>query len=124
MGRISVKINLAALKNAAIITSGKNKDVDCILIPIEQNHLFRSEKGAVYLDVIGFETAPEKRKGKDTHMAKQSLDKKVLDAMTEDEKKAMPILGNFIDWDQSGESQGSQTEQGAKVVDTFEDLGF
>ena len=124
MGRISVKLNLAALKNAAIITSGKNKDVDCILIPIEQNHLFRSEKGAVYLDVIGFETAPEKRKGKDTHMAKQSLDKKVLDAMTEDEKKAMPILGNFIDWDQSGESQGSQTEQGAKVVDTFEDLGF
>ena len=124
MGRISVKINLAALKNAAIITSGKNKDVDCILIPIEQNHLFRSEKGAVYLDVIGFETAPEKRKGKDTHMAKQSLDKKVLDAMTEDEKKAMPILGNFIDWDQSGESQGSQTEQGAKVVDTFDDLGF
>ena len=124
MGRISVKINLAALKNAAIITSGKNKDVDCILIPIEQNHLFRSEKGAVYLDVIGFETAPEKRKGKDTHMAKQSLDKKVLDAMSEDEKKAMPILGNFIDWDQSGESQGSQTEQGAKVVDTFEDLGF
>jgi len=124
MGRISVKLNLAALKNAAIITSGKNKDVDCILIPIEQNHLFRSEKGAVYLDVIGFETAPEKRKGKDTHMAKQSLDKKVLDAMSEDEKKAMPILGNFIDWDQSGESQGSQTEQGAKVVDTFEDLGF
>jgi len=124
MGRISCKINLAALKNAAIITSGKNKDVDCILIPIEQNHLFRSEKGAVYLDVIGFETAPEKRKGKDTHMAKQSLDKKVLDAMSEDEKKAMPILGNFIDWDQSGESQGSQTEQGAKVVDTFEDLGF
>lgn len=124
MGRISVKLNLAALKNAAIITSGKNKDVDCILIPIEQNHLFRSEKGAVYLDVIGFETAPEKRKGKDTHMAKQSLDKKVLDAMSEDEKKAMPKLGNFIDWDQSGESQGSQTEQGAKVVDTFEDLGF
>lgn len=124
MGRISCKINLAALKNAAIITSGKNKDVDCILIPIEQNHLFRSEKGAVYLDVIGFETAPEKRKGKDTHMAKQSLDKKVLDAMSEEEKKAMPILGNFIDWDQSGESQGSQTEQGAKVVDTFEDLGF
>ena len=124
MGRISVKINLAALKNAAIITSGKNKDVDFILIPIEQNHLFRAEKGAVYLDVIGFETAPEKRKGKDTHMAKQSLDKKVLDAMTEDEKKAMPILGNFIDWDQSGESQSAPVEQGAKEVVDLNDLPF
>ena len=124
MGRISCKINLAALKNAAIITSGKNKDVDCILIPIEQNHLFRSEKGAVYLDIIGFETAPEKRKGKDTHMAKQSLDKKVLDAMTEDEKKAMPILGNFIDWDQSIESQSTPTEHVAKEVADLDDLPF
>lgn len=123
MGRISVKINLAALKNAAIITSGKNKDVDCILIPIEQNHLFRGKENAVYLDVIGFETAPEKRKGKDTHMAKQSLDKKVLDAMTEDEKKALPILGNFIDWDQSGEG-AERVEIGAKPVDDISDLPF
>lgn len=122
MGNLSLKINLAALKNAAIITSGKNKDVDCILIPIEQNHLFRSEKGAVYLDVIGFETAPEKRKGKDTHMAKQSLDKKVLDAMSEEEKKAMPILGNFIDWDQAG--GGERVEIGAKPVDDLSDLPF
>jgi len=123
MGRISVKINLAALKNAAIITSGKNKDVDCILIPIEQNHLFRGKENAVYLDVIGFETAPEKRKGKDTHMAKQSLDKKILDAMSEDEKKAMPILGNFIDWDQAGEG-GERIEIGAKPVDDLSDLPF
>lgn len=123
MGRISVKINLAALKNAAIITSGKNKDVDCILIPIEQNHLFRGKENAVYLDVIGFETAPEKRKGKDTHMAKQSLDKKVLDAMSEDEKKALPILGNFIDWDQSGEG-GERVEIGAKPVEDLSDLPF
>ncbi len=123
MGRISVKINLAALKNAAIITSGKNKDVDCILIPIDQNHLFRTEKGAVYLDVIGFETAPDKRKGKDTHMAKQSLSKEVQEAMTEEEKKAMPILGNFIDWDQSGGSS-ERVEVGAKPVENMSDLPF
>lgn len=122
MGRISVKINLAALKNAAIITSGKNKDVDCILIPIEQNHLFRGKENAVYLDVIGFETAIDKRKGKDTHMAKQSLSKEVQDAMSEDEKKSMPILGNFIDWDQSG--GGERVEIGAKPVEDLSDLPF
>lgn len=122
MGRISVKINLAALKNAAIITSGKNKDIDCILIPIEQNHLFRGKENAVYLDVIGFETAIDKRKGKDTHMAKQSLSKEVQDAMSEEEKKAMPILGNFIDWDQSG--GGERVEVGAKAVDDIDDLPF
>lgn len=122
MGRISTKINLAALKNAAIITSGKNKDVDCILIPIEQNNLFRSEKGAVYLDLIGFETPVDKRKGKDTHLVKQSLSKDIQDKMTEDEKKAMPILGNHIDWDQAG--GGERVEIGAKPVDDLSDLPF
>lgn len=124
MGRISCKINLAALKNAAIITSGKNKDVDCILIPIAQNHLFRSDKGAVYLDLIGFETPVEKRKGKDTHLVKQSLSKGIQDNMTEEEKKAMPILGNFIDWDQAGESQSAPAETGAVVADGLDDLPF
>lgn len=124
MGRISGKINLSALKNAAIITSGKNKDVDCILIPIAQNHLFRSEKGAVYLDLIGFETPVDKRKGKDTHLVKQSLSKDIQDKMTEEEKKAMPILGNFIDWDQSGESHNAPTESGAVVADGLDDLPF
>jgi hypothetical protein len=124
MGRISTKINLAALKNAAIITSGKNKDVDCILIPIEQNNLFRSEKGAVYLDLIGFETPADKRKGKDTHLVKQSFSKDVLLAMPEEEQKALPILGNHIDWDQSGESTGERVEASAAIVADVDDLPF
>lgn len=124
MGRISGKINLAALKNAAIITSGQNKDVDCIIIPIAQNHLFRSDKGAVYLDLIGFETPSDKRKGKDTHLVKQSLSKEVQDAMSEEEKKAMPILGNFIDWSQADVGNSNSAEQGAKVAEGLEDLPF
>lgn len=124
MGRISGKINLAALKNAAIITSGQNKDVDCIIIPIAQNHLFRSDKGAVYLDLIGFETPADKRKGKDTHLVKQSLSKDVQDAMSEEEKKAMPILGNFIDWSQADGGNSNSVEQGAKIAEGLEDLPF
>jgi hypothetical protein len=122
MGRISTKINLAALKNAAIITSGKNKDVDCILIPIKQNNLFRSEKGAVYLDLIGFETPADKRKGKDTHLIKQSFSKDVLAAMPEEDQKALPILGNHIDWNQSGE--GERVELSAVSVSDADDLPF
>jgi hypothetical protein len=124
MGRISTKINLTAFKNAAIITSGKNKDVDCILIPIAQNHFFKSEKGAIYLDLIGFETPKEKRKGKDTHLVKQSFSKEVLAAMSEEEQKALPILGNHIDWDQSGEGGGEREESTAKVVADLDDLPF
>lgn len=123
MSNISTKINLAALKNAAIIKSGKNKDVDCILIPINQNNLFKSEKGAVYLDLIGFEVAPEKRKAdsKDTHLVKQSLPKAIQEAQSDEEKRAMPILGNHIYWSWAS---SASNEVAAPSVSSEDDLPF
>ena len=120
MGNISTKINLAGLKNAAIIKSGKNKDVDCILIPIAQNNLFKSEKGAVYLDLQGFEYKSQKEGSKDTHLVKQSLPKEVFDKMSDEDKKAMPILGNHIVW--GGGS--TQNEVAATSVASEDDLPF
>lgn len=114
---IQSKINLAALKNAAIIKSGKNKDVDCLIIPIEQNNLFVSDKGAVYLDLYGFENKEVGKYG-DTHMIKQSLSKEKREAMTEEEQKAMPILGNHK-MGTGGASGGT-----AKKVDSDEEMPF
>lgn len=122
MGRISTRINLANFKNAVIVKMGKNQDVDCICIPIAQNNLFKSEKGAVYADFIGFPS--QGREGsKDTHLVKQSFSKDVQEKMTEEEKKAQPIFGNHIDWDASSGSS-AQAEQGAKTVASSEDLPF
>lgn len=122
MGRISTKINLAGFKNASILKMGKNKDVDCIIIPIAQNNFFKSDKGAVYVDLIGFDIANQKEGSKDTHIIKQSLSKDLQEKMSEEEKKAMPILGNHIDWDKSG--GGSTAETTAKTVATEDDLPF
>jgi len=122
MGRISTKINLAGFKNASILKMGKNKDVDCIIIPIAQNNFFKSEKGAVYLDLIGFDIANPKADSKDTHIVKQSLSKDIQEKMTEEEKKAMPILGNHIVWDQT--SSTGATESSAHVIATEDDLPF
>jgi len=122
MGNISTKINLAGLKQAAIITSGRNKDVECILIPINQNHLFKSDKGAVYLDLQGFEYKNTKADSKDTHIVKQSLPKDIFSAMSDEEKKAMPILGNHIVWGESG--GGARAEAGAVTVADPDDLPF
>lgn len=122
MGRISTKIDLSKFKNAVIVKMGKNKDVDCICIPIAQNNLFKSEKGAVYADFIGFPS--QGREGsKDTHLVKQSFSKDLQEKMTEEEKKAQPIFGNHIDWDASSGSS-VQSEQGAKVVDDDSQLPF
>lgn len=122
MGNVSTKINLAAFAGASIIKSGKNKDVDCIIIPIEMNHFFKSEKGAVYLELIGFEIAADKRKAdsKDTHLVKQSLSKEIQAKQTEDEKKNMPILGNHVVWDESG----SRSEATPTIAASEDDLPF
>lgn len=120
MGNISTKINLAALKNATILKMDKTQ-LDCIIIPIEQNHLYKSDKGAVYLDLVGFELNNPKQDQKDTHLVKQSLPKDVLSKLSDEEKKAMPILGNHINWDKSS---NTHQEVSAVTAASEDDLPF
>jgi hypothetical protein len=103
MSRITGKINLLQLK--AVVQSKKAQSgiIECLVIPIEANKLYKSDKG-VYLDLIAFEYENKKADSKDTHLVKQFFNKKELEAMTEDEKKALPILGNLQVWTEGGES--------------------
>jgi hypothetical protein len=100
MGNMSIKVNLAALKHAVRIEKGKSGDQECIIIPISQNYLHKGEKG-LYLDLSAFEIKDRSKMDasrKDTHLVKQSLPEEVYKAMTEEEKQAMPIVGNVIVW--------------------------
>jgi len=97
MSNISGKLNLMQLKAAIRSMNGKSGPIDCLVIPIEANHLFRGDKG-IYLDLIAFENKAKNDVIKDTHLVKQSLPKEVFEAMTEDEKKSQPILGNLRVW--------------------------
>ena len=98
MSNISIKVNLRQLKN--VIKPMKKQDgstVDCLVIPIDDNHLFKGDKG-IYLDMSAFEIKNKKTDSRDTHLIKQSLPKEVYDKLTDDQRKAMPILGNAIVW--------------------------
>lgn len=89
---ITLRINLRQLKHSLMVTPKGNK---VIVIPIVDNDLFDGEKGT-YLDIVGFDfedKTPDK-KFPDTHLLKQSFSKEKLAAMTEEQKKALPILGN------------------------------
>lgn len=87
------KINLAALKHVLMEKKGKDGMVQGIFIPIEANHIFKSEKGNVYLDLIAFDAVNEEYK--QTHMVKQSLPKEVREAMSEEEQRSQRILGHL-----------------------------
>jgi len=106
MSRISGKINLMQLHAIRKMISGTAGPVECLVIPIEKNKLFVGEKG-VYLDLVAFEIDPAKRKmeSKDSHLLKQSFSKEVREAMTEEELKAMPILGNLQVWGERTEAE-------------------
>ena len=97
MSNISIKINLRQLKSAVRTMKSASGLIECIVIPIQQNYLIKGEKG-IYFDMQAYELKDKKADRKDTHLVKQSLPKEVFDSMTDEEKKAMPIIGNLVVW--------------------------
>jgi len=106
---ITFKINFMQFK-AAIqkVKNNKGNDIECIVIPIALNNLFKGEKG-VYGEFVAFEVKEKRADSKDTHLVKQSLPKDVLKAMDDEAKRSLPIFGNLRVWDenQPGESTSS-----------------
>jgi len=102
---ITFKVNL--LQYQSVIMKIKNKSgifVDCMVIPIDINHLVKGEKG-VYADFAAFEFKNKIKNSKDTHLIKQSLPKEWFQAMSDEEKKAMPIFGNLRIWEERTEQE-------------------
>lgn len=92
MNNISMSLDLMRFKNAGIstLTSSKTgKAKRCVIIPIEDNDLTINEYG-IPVNLIGF---PYDGKETQTHLIKQSFTKEKRDAMTEEQKKSLPILG-------------------------------
>lgn len=93
------KLNLLKLKRAGVMQiPGRTEVLRCLVIPIEENNIFIStdennRPKAAYLDLTAW--ALKNPKYEETHMIKQSLPKEVREKMTDEEKKAMPILGGL-----------------------------
>lgn len=97
MSNISIKINLRQLKSHVMTLNGKSGKIECVVLPIDANHLFRGEKG-LYLDLQAYELKERKEGQKDTHLVKQTIPKVVFDTMNEEERKQIPIVGNLTVW--------------------------
>lgn len=108
------KIDLKKFKNSALIDiKGKTTTKRCICIPIEDNNLFVGEKG-VYFDFILREISEDKRRQYgNTHIICPNIPKEKFEKMTEEEKKAQPILGQIKEY------QAAQMQATAEV--TLED---
>ena len=107
MTKLNIKLNLSNLRSAVRFENGTDGPVECIIIPIEANHLFKGKSG-IYLDMTAFEL--KEQKDNQTHLIKQSLPKEVYQKQTDEEKKAMPILGNVSVFESSTSEPVSSTE--------------
>lgn len=95
MSNFSTKLNLTGLKHVVRKMKGKDgHEVDVLILPIAANNLYAGKEGAFYLDLSHFELKDGPSKYGDTHLVKQNLPKEIRDTMSEDEIRAMPILGN------------------------------
>jgi len=94
---ITGKLNLLALKGVVKKMNGKTGLMDCLVIPIELNHLFYGQKG-IYLDLVAFDLKSKPEGSKETHLIKQSFNKEQREKFTQDELDQMPILGGLSVW--------------------------
>jgi len=89
MGNITGKLNLAVLEGTAIIQGKKGQPL--LVIDINKANLFKSDKGAIYLDIIAFENA---NKQYNDYSVKQSLSREITER-EKAENKQRPFLGNM-----------------------------
>jgi hypothetical protein len=117
MSNLNIKLNLQNLKCACRFEKATSGLVECLIIPLESNYLFKGEKG-VYLDLTAFELK-EKKENK-THLIKQTIPKDIFKAMTDEQKKATPILGDVSIW----EHQDSEPVSDLTTLPENSDLPF
>lgn len=96
---------------------GQLGPVECLVIPIEKNNLFKGKSG-IYLDLIAFEL--KEKKNDQTHLIKQLLPKEVYENMTDEQKKNTPILGNIMVWEKKEQDSVSDMTP----IDELSDLPF
>jgi hypothetical protein len=114
---ITFKVNLLQYQAALMRIKDKaGVPVECVVIPIDKNHLVKGEKG-VYADFAAFEFKNKQENSKDTHLIKQSLPKEWFQAMSDEDKKAMPIFGNLRVWEERSEQEPTSSTTAVEESD-------
>lgn len=106
------KIDLSKIFRTRIIEENGEKYV---VIPVEKNDIYLTDKGSAYMNFTCREMKTEMYG--QTHFIKQNVSKKMFKAMTDEERKNIPIIGGLSPdgGGQGNYSQGSQKQFGAST---------
>ena len=125
MGNISIKINLKQLKHVEREMTGKDgvTKIKVLIIPMDENMIYQGEKGA-YLNLTAIEIKDRSKFSadqKDTHLVKQDIPKAKYDLMSDEQRMALPILGNAILWGRQESAPVESSEISNSAVDAYMD---
>lgn len=101
MDNFQIKQNLLKFNNSFVMTiKGKTGQKQCVCIPIEDNHLFITaddnlKAKAAYADINVNQYESGKSQYGDTHYLRLSVPKEIREKMTDEQKQAIPYLGNM-----------------------------
>lgn len=124
MGNFSIKEDLLKLKGAFITNfKGRTETKRCLVIPVDDSGLYVGEKG-VYLNLTAIEM--ENPQYKETHCIKQSLDKEIYEALSEEQRQSLPVIGGMRPLVKKAAPQMNvgSTFDGAQAVENTDDLPF
>lgn len=124
MGNFSIKEDLLKLRGAFITNfKGRTETKRCLVIPVDDSGLYVGEKG-VYLNLTAIEM--ENPQYKETHCIKQSIDKEIYEALSEEQRQALPIIGGMRPLVKKAAPQKNvgSTFDGAQAVENTNDLPF
>lgn len=84
-----LKLNGAFMRNI----TGRTAQKRCLIIPVDDNDcMFLGEKGC-YINVSAFEV--QSQQYGDSHLIKPDMPREVRERMTDEQRNAIPILGNM-----------------------------
>lgn len=114
MGNFNMKLDLSKLKNACVKElKGKSGEIRCLIIPIDENNLYVSEKtGSIYLDCECKEV--QNPKYDQTHFIKRRYTKEQYYQMDAEDRKNIPIIGNLSpqkEWNNNNNNGGYNQPQ-------------
>lgn len=131
MDNFQVKQNLLRFNGAFVMNiKGKTSAKQCVCIPILDNHIYVSAddnmkaKGA-YVDINANQYEDGKSQYGDTHFLRLAVPKDIREKMSDEEKKAIPYLGNMKP-SQYQAPQSAEVEASTYAVpqDDLDDLPF
>lgn len=111
-------LNLSKFNGASVMEiQGATTKKRCVVIPIEENYLYEGKNG-IYTSLIAHERKSVGSSG-DTHFLTMQIPKDKYNALTEEQRKNNPIMGNMKEVTTRSEQKATSS-----TTDPLNDLGW